>query len=207
MALAERRPQIAGGERGAPPLSNASAYNLLGRYMLADRREFPVRSSHVARRHGTDCAGRRPSRRAHIATSIISADSKGHVARVFQNGFRETIGATTRKREQARRAADLARQPPHPRFARKTAATPHRFRVDPIGRLIPAERPQQSPVVSIDVSQSGAGLATRISAPHDRSLVTLGKINRERVVRHLEDGFCHSEFTSVQQTPRLPGRE
>ena len=47
----------------------------------------------------------------------------------------------------------------------------------------------------IDVSQSGAGIATD-QRPPIGSLVTLGKV-QGRVVRHLEDGFA-IEFTRLQ---------
>ena len=47
----------------------------------------------------------------------------------------------------------------------------------------------------IDVSQFGAGIATR-ERPPIGTLVTLGKV-QGRVVRHLEDGFA-IEFTRLQ---------
>jgi hypothetical protein len=47
----------------------------------------------------------------------------------------------------------------------------------------------------IDVSQSGAGIATD-QRPAIGALVTLGKV-QGRVVRHLEDGFA-VEFTRLQ---------
>ncbi len=47
----------------------------------------------------------------------------------------------------------------------------------------------------IDVSQSGAGIATD-QRPPIGALVTLGKVSG-RVVRHLEDGFA-IEFTRLQ---------
>src|SRR3954465_14040246 len=74
--------------------------NLLGRYMLADRREFPCQVSDMS-----------PGGMALIAPGFGQRDERvvayvdhvgrleGKIARHFQNGFAMTIGATPRKRD------------------------------------------------------------------------------------------------------------
>jgi len=168
--------------------------NLLGRYMLADRREFPcqvVNMSPGGMALIAPVAGQ-PGERI-IAYVDHLGRLEGHVARVFQNGFAMTIGATTRKRDKlAAQLTWLANR--HilglPEDRRHGRVVPR----NPIGRLI---LPNGLNVTCriIDVSQSGAGLATD-QRPPIGSLVTLGKI-QGRVVRHLEDGFA-VEFTRLQ---------
>src|SRR6188508_3618490 len=74
--------------------------NLLGRYMLPDRREFPcqvVNMSPGGMAVIAPVAGQ-PGERI-IAYVDHLGRLEGHVARIFQNGFAMTIAATPRKRE------------------------------------------------------------------------------------------------------------
>src|SRR6187549_2989322 len=73
--------------------------NLLGRYMLLDRREFPCQVTNMS-----------PGGMALIAPVIGNKDERviayvdhlgrleGVITRLFQNGFAMSIGATARKR-------------------------------------------------------------------------------------------------------------
>src|SRR6202158_4999759 len=74
--------------------------NLLGRYMLADRREFPCQ---VVNMSPGGMALMAPVSGAAGERIIAYVDHlgrlEGHVARLFQNGFAMTIGATARKRD------------------------------------------------------------------------------------------------------------
>ena len=70
---------------------------------------------------------------------------------------------------------------------------------NPIGRLILPNGINVSCRI-IDVSQSGAGIASE-QRPPIGSLLTLGKV-QGRVVRHLEDGFA-IEFTRLQHPDSL----
>jgi hypothetical protein len=168
--------------------------NLLGRYMLADRREFPCQVINMS-----------PGGMALIAPVAGAAGERiiayvdhlgrleGHIARVFQNGFAMTIGATARKRDQlAAQLTWLANR--HilglPEDRRHGRIVPR----NPIGRLIMPNGVNLTCRI-IDVSQSGAGIATD-QRPAIGSIVTLGKV-QGRVVRHLEDGFA-IEFTRLQ---------
>ena len=168
--------------------------DLLGRYMLPDRREFPCQVVNMS-----------PGGMAVIAPVVGQPGDRiiayvdhlgrleGHVARLFPNGFAMTIGATIRKRDKLaaqltwlanRNILGLPEDRRHGRFVPR----------NPIGRLI---LPNGINVACriIDVSQSGAGIAMD-QRPAIGALVTLGKV-QGRVVRHLEEGFA-VEFTRLQ---------
>jgi hypothetical protein len=168
--------------------------NLLGRYMLADRREFPCQ---VINMSPGGMALIAPVNAAPGERIIAYVDHlgrvEGHVARLFQNGFAMTIGATARKRDKLaaqltwlanRHLLDSPEDRRHGRMAPK----------NPAGRLILPNGVNVACRI-IDVSQSGAGIATD-QRPPIGALVTLGKV-QGRVVRHLEDGFA-IEFTRLQ---------
>ena len=173
--------------------------NLLGRYMLADRREFPCQVVNMS-----------PGGMAIIAP-VVGAPSEriiayvdhlgrleGHIARHFQNGFAMTISATARKRDKlAAQLTWLANR--HilglPEDRRHGRVAPR----NPVGRLIMPNGVNLTCRI-IDVSQSGAGIATD-QRPPIGTLVTLGKV-QGRVVRHLEDGFA-IEFTRSQHADFL----
>jgi PilZ domain len=168
--------------------------NLLGRYMLADRREFPCQVTNMS-----------PGGMALIAPVtgqigervIAYVDHLGRlegiIARHFQNGFAMTISATARKRDKLaaqltwlanRHILSLPEDRRHGRF------TPR----NPVARLILPNGLNVTCRV-IDLSQSGAAIASN-HRPDVGALVTIGKATG-RVVRHLEDGFA-VEFTRLQ---------
>src|SRR6202046_278227 len=167
--------------------------DLLGRYMLPDRREFPCQ---VVNMSPGGMALIAPVTGAPGERIIAYVDHlgrlEGHIARVFQNGFAMTIGATARKRDKlAAQLTWLANR--HilslPEDRRHGRIVPR----NPVGRLILPNGVNLTCRI-IDVSQSGAGIASR-ERPPIGTLVTLGKV-QGRVVRHLEDGFA-IEFTRV----------
>lgn len=168
--------------------------NLLGRYMLADRREFPCQVVNMSPGGMAVIApvGGAPGERV-IAYVDHLGRVEGHIARTFQNGFAMTISATARKRDKlAAQLTWLANR--HllnsPEDRRHGRTVPR----NPIGRLI---MPSGINVACriIDMSQSGAGIATD-QRPPIGALVTIGKV-QGRVVRYLEDGFA-VEFTRLQ---------
>jgi hypothetical protein len=168
--------------------------DLLGRYMLADRREFPCQVVNMSPGGMAVLApvGGQPGERV-IAYVDHLGRLEGHIARIFPNGFAMTIGATLRKRDKlAAQLTWLANR--HilglPEDRRHGRIVPR----NPIGRLIMPNGVNLSCRI-IDVSQSGAGIATD-QRPPIGALVTLGKV-QGRVVRHLEDGFA-IEFTRSQ---------
>ena len=173
--------------------------DLLGRYMLPDRREFPCQVINMSPGGMALIApvGAAPGERI-IAYVDHLGRLEGHVARIFENGFAMTIAATTRKRDKLaaqltwlanRDILSLPEDRRHGRFAPR----------NPIGRLIMPNGVNISCRI-IDVSQSGAGIATD-QRPPIGALVTLGTV-QGRVVRHLEDGFA-IEFTRLQHADFL----
>jgi hypothetical protein len=168
--------------------------DLLGRYMLPDRREFPcqvVDMSPGGMALIAPVTGQ-PGERV-IAYVDHLGRLEGHIARILQNGFAMTISATPRKRDKL--AAQLTWLANRnilglPEDRRHGRTMPR----NPITRLVLPNGLNVS-VRIIDVSQSGAGIATD-QRPPIGTLVTLGKV-QGRVVRHLEDGFA-VEFTRLQ---------
>jgi hypothetical protein len=172
--------------------------NLLGRYMLADRREFPCQVVNMS-----------PGGIAIVAPVIGNPGERviayvdhlgrleGKIARTLDNGFAMTIEATLRKRDKLaaqltwlanRHILNLPEDRRHGRFTPKKA----------MARLI---LPNGNNVTCrvIDLSESGAAISI---APELRpvvgSMVTIGKA-QGRVVRHIDDGFA-IEFTRVQHS-------
>jgi hypothetical protein len=168
--------------------------DLLGRYMLEDRREFPCQVVNMSPGGIALLApvGGQPGERI-IAYVDHLGRLEGHVARIFQNGFAMTISSTSRKRDKlAAQLTWLANRHllASPEDRRHGRFTPR----NPISRLIMPNGVNLRCRI-IDVSQSGAGIATD-QRPPIGALVMLGKV-QGRVVRHLEEGFA-IEFTRLQ---------
>jgi hypothetical protein len=173
--------------------------NLLGRYMLADRREFPCQVSNMSpggMALVAPVAGQMGERV--IAYVDHVGRLEGVIARQFQNGFAMTIGASKNKRDKLaaqltwlanRHILDLPEDRRHGRVAPR----------NPAGRLI-LPNGTNIAVRVIDVSQSGAAVSTT-ERPEIGARVTIGKTTG-RVVRHLEDGFA-IEFTRLQHSDFL----
>src|SRR4029078_2316167 len=74
--------------------------NLLGRYMLADRREFPCQVINMSPGGMALIARVSPEVAERVIAYIDHVGRlEGKVARLFNNGFAMTIAATARKRE------------------------------------------------------------------------------------------------------------
>jgi hypothetical protein len=170
--------------------------NLLGRYMLADRREFPcqvVNMSPGGIAIVAPVAGN-PGERV-IAYVDHVGRLEGKISRLLDNGFAMTIEATLRKRDKLaaqltwlanRHILNLPEDRRHGRF------TPRKS----MARLI---LPNGNNVTCrvIDLSESGAAISISPELrPAVGSMVTVGK-TQGRVVRHIEDGFA-MEFTRLQ---------
>jgi hypothetical protein len=170
--------------------------NLLGRYMLADRREFPCQVIDMS-----------PGGMAVVAPVVGNPGERviayvdhlgrleGKIARLIDNGFAMTISATARKRDKLaaqltwlanRQILNLPEDRRHGRFTPRNA----------LARLI---LPNGTNVACriIDLSASGAAVAIVPDLrPAVGSAVTIGK-TPGRVVRHIEEGFA-IEFTRLQ---------
>jgi PilZ domain len=170
--------------------------NLLGRYMLEDRREFPCQVVNMSPGGMALVAPVKgmPGERV-IAYVDHLGRLEGKVARHIDNGFAMTISASARKRDKLaaqltwianRHILNLPEDRRHGRFTPK----------NPSARLI-LPNGNNIAVRVIDLSQSGAAVAL---APEQRppvgAMVTLGK-TQGRVVRHIDEGFA-VEFTRLQ---------
>jgi hypothetical protein len=192
MAVAERRASLRALSEDRRRHQRVKV-NLLGRYMLPDRREFPCQVINMS-----------PGGMALIAPVGGAAGERviayvdhlgrleGKIARLFQNGFAMTISATARKRDKlAAQLTWLANR--HilalPEDRRHGRVVPR----NPVGRMIMPNGVNITCRI-IDVSESGAGIASN-ERPPIGALVTLGRV-QGRVVRHLEDGFA-IEFTRL----------
>jgi hypothetical protein len=170
--------------------------NLLGRYMLNDRREFPCQIVNMS-----------PGGMALIAPVsgevgervIAYVDHlgrlEGQITRLFSNGFAMNIAASIRKRDKLaaqltwlanRHILDLPEDRRHERIIPR----------NPAARLILPNGTNVSCRI-VDMSLSGAAIS--ISAellPPVGAQVHIGKVSG-RVVRHIEKGFA-IEFTRLQ---------
>jgi hypothetical protein len=168
--------------------------NLLGRYMLADRREFPCQIANMSPGGMALIApvAGEPGERV-IAYVDHVGRLEGVIARRFENGFAMTVGATTRKRDKlAAQLTWLANR--HilglPEDRRHGRIIPR----NPAGRLI-LPNGVNIAVRVMDISQSGVAISTK-ERPDIGAPVTIGK-TQGRVVRHLEDGIA-VEFVRLQ---------
>jgi hypothetical protein len=168
--------------------------NLLGRYMLADRREFPCQ---VANMSPGGMALITPVAGAVGERIIAYIDHlgrlEGKISRIYQNGFAMSVAATPRKRDKlAAQLTWLANR--HilnlPEDRRHGRITPRR----PVTQLSMPNGINLTCRI-IDLSLSGAAIATD-QRPAVGMLVNLGTV-QGRIVRHLEEGFA-VEFTRLQ---------
>jgi len=179
---------------GETPRFQRVHVNLLGRYMLADRREFP---GQVVEMSPGDLTMIAPQSGAEGERVIAYIDHlgrlEGTITQRTANGFTMSMGATERKRDKLaaqltwlanREILNLAEDRRH-------------------GRIVP-KRPMTTVILPngtnitcriIDASQSGAAIAST-EKPALGMLIMVGKL-QGRVVRHIEDGFA-IEFTRLQ---------
>ncbi|HEY7242677.1 MAG TPA: PilZ domain-containing protein [Xanthobacteraceae bacterium] len=193
MALALRKPVVL-------PLSEERRrfqrvrVNLLGRYMLPDRREYPCQ---VIDMSPGGMALVTPVRGQVSERVIAYVDHLGRlegiIARHTENGFAMTIAATPRKRDKlAAQLTWLANRhilglPEDRRYGRVTPRNPAARLILPNGVNVACRL--------IDISQSGAAIATD-QRPDIGAPITIGKTTG-RVVRHLDDGIA-IEFTRLR---------
>jgi len=195
MAMPSTKPKI-------PPLAEERRrhqrvrVNLLGRYMLEDRREFPCQVIDMSPGGLAILApiSGNPGERV-VAYIDHIGRLEGKIARLFNNGFAISFAVTARKREKLaaqltwlanRHILNLPEDRRHGRFAPR----------NPMARLI---LPNGANVACrvIDLSQSGAAIAIPVNLrPVIGAMVTVGK-TQGRVVRHIDDGFA-IEFTRLQ---------
>ena len=168
--------------------------NLLGRYMLVDRREFPCQ---VVDMSPGDIAVEAPVPGEPGQRVVAYIDHlgrlEGTITRVFPTGFAMSISATPRKRDKLaaqltwlanRHILGLAEDRAHERIALRNPRS-----------TIAMANGTSATCRIVDVSLSGAQVTSE-TVPPIGTPVTLGK-TPGRVVRHVEGGFA-IEFTRLQ---------
>ena len=170
--------------------------DLLGRYMLADRREFPCQIVNMS-----------PGGMSVVATVAGAIGERviayvdhlgrleGKIARLHENGFAMSITASSRKRDKLaaqltwlanRDILNLPEDRRHGRFVP----------TNPVARLI-LQNGHNVTCRIIDLSASGAAISIAPDLlPPVGAAVTIGKTTG-RVVRHIENGFA-IEFNRLQ---------
>jgi hypothetical protein len=173
--------------------------DLLGRYMLADRREFPCQVVNMSPGGMAIVAPVSGAEGERVVAYIDHLGRlEGTIVRVHPNGFAMTIAATARKREKlAAQLTWLAN-----RHLLGTAEDRRHERLEPKNSRTTVTLPDGTCLTCriVDLSLSGAAVASD-TLPAMGALVTLGKV-QGRVVRNLDGGFA-VEFTRVQHPDSL----
>jgi hypothetical protein len=168
--------------------------NLLGRFMLEDRHEYPCQTADLSPGSAaliTSVTGRIGERVVVYIDQIGRVE--GDIVRIFDGGFAMTINATLRKKDKlAAKLTWLANRhelnlPEDRRHDRIMPASPTAIVELPDGRQYRARL--------LDTSLSGAALGIEVKPPLGSPLV-VGKL-RSRVVRHFDDGIA-VEFATLQ---------
>lgn len=173
--------------------------SVLGRYMLADRREFPCQVINMS-----------PGGLAMLAPGIGNVGERvvayldhigrveGKITRLLDNGFAMTVSATPRKRDKLAAQLtwlanrDILNLPEDRRHDRIVPRNPT--------AILTLEDGTRMTCRIIDLSMSGAAVSAERRPPL-QSRVALGKV-LARVVRNLEEGFA-LEFVHEQHPETL----
>ncbi|GAB4540435.1 MAG: PilZ domain-containing protein [Roseibium sp.] len=173
--------------------------NILGRFMLEDRREYPcqvIDMSPGGMAMITPVTGKVGERV--IAYLDHLSRVEGRIARLIDGGFAVELRNTARKRDKIanvltwlanRDELNLPEDRRHDRFVPK----------NPITRMILPDGSEHTCRL-VDVSLSGAAVATD-AIPEAGDRITLGKMTA-RVVRRIEGGIA-VEFAAVQSRELL----
>jgi hypothetical protein len=168
--------------------------DLLGRYMLEDRREFPCQVVDMSP-GGMALIAPQCGRLGERVVAYIDLVGRleGMISRIFPSGFSMTIAASQRKRDKLaaqltwlanRHILDLPEDRRHQRTSIRDQTT----------TLVMEDGAQEKCRV-VDLSVSGVAVISD-NRPPIGSLVRVGKAPG-RVVRHLENGFA-VEFSRIQ---------
>jgi hypothetical protein len=173
--------------------------NLLGRFMLEDRHEYPCQTIDMSPGSValvSPITGRMGERIVVYIDHIGRVE--GEIARMFDGGFAVKINATLRKKDKlAAKLTWLANR--HelnlPEDRRHDRVTPN----NPFAKVkLPDGREYTCRI--IDLSLSGAALAI-VDQPPIGSLVNVGQLRAE-IVRHFEEGIA-VEFATTQTEASL----
>ncbi len=176
------------------------AVNLLGRFMLEDRREFPCQTQDMSPGSlalTTPVVGRVGERVIAYIDHIGRVE--GQIVRVYDGGFAMTVSATLRKKDKlAAKLTWLANRhelnlPEDRRHDREAVS-----KVSCVKVSLPDGREYRGKVM--DISLSGAAFALEVKPPIG-SPVMIGKL-RATVVRHFDEGIA-VEFATLQTISSL----
>jgi len=173
--------------------------NLLGRFMLEDRREFPCQTQNMSPGSvalTTPIVGRVGERVVAYIDHIGRVE--GQITRAFDGGFAMSITATLRKKDKlAAKLTWLANR--HelnlPEDRRHDRVTPN---ITTVTVSLPDGREYRAKVV--DMSLSGAAIVMEVKPPIGSPLL-VGKL-RASVVRHFDEGIA-LEFATLQTVNSL----
>jgi len=168
--------------------------DLLGRYMLEDRREFPCQVVDMSP-GGMAVIAPQCGKLGERVVAYIDHIGRleGMIARIYPSGFSMSISASQRKRDKLsaqltwlanRSILDLPEDRRHQRVATRDQTTTVRM-----------EAGAEEKCRIVDLSVSGVAVISD-NRPPIGSIVRVGKAPG-RVVRHLESGFA-VEFTRLQ---------
>ncbi|GGE83861.1 PilZ domain-containing protein [Stappia taiwanensis] len=175
------------------------AVNVLGRFMLEDRREYPCQVINMSPGGAALIAPVQAKLGERVVAYLDHIGRiEGEVVREIQGGFAMRINAPLRKRDKLanvltwlanRDSLNLEEDRRHERFTPK----------NPVTQIVLADgRSYRCRIV--DVSLSGASLKAEVK-PEIGMSIQLGKM-RARVVRHFEDGIA-VEFAHIQNRDLL----
>lgn len=173
--------------------------NLLGRYMLADRREFPCQVLNMSP-GGMELAAPVSGMEGERVVAYVDhlGRLEGGIVRITATGFAMTISATPRKRDKLaaqltwlanRHILGLPEDRRHDRIVPENSRT---MVTMPNGTTLTCR--------IVDMSLSGASVSSHVVPPIGTP-ITLGKV-QGRVVRHIEGGFA-VEFARLQHPDSL----
>jgi hypothetical protein len=173
--------------------------DLLGRYMLEDRREFPCQVIDMSP-GGMALIAPQCGRLGERVVAYIDHIGRleGMIARIFPSGFSMTIAASARKRDKLaaqltwlanRDILNLPEDRRHQRVNTRDQTT-----------TVRVENGGDERCRIVDLSVSGVAVISD-NRPPLGTLVRVGKAPG-RVVRHLENGFA-VEFTRIQNPDAL----
>lgn len=183
------------GNSGETPRFQRVKVSILGRYMLADRREFPCQ---VIDMSPGDAVVIAPAAGKIGERVIVYLDHigrvEGSIVEIIDGGFVLELMASPRKRDQMAAQLtwlankDILNLPEDREHERLVPDNRHSSIVLDDGRRYDCK--------IIDISLSGAAIEIAVR-PAMGTPVTLGRM-RARVIRHFENGIG-VEFTSVQE--------
>ena len=176
--------------------------SLLGRFMLANRREYPCQISDMSPGGAAVIAPITGEVGERVIAYIDHLGRiEGVIVRHIEGGFAMTVNATARKRDKLasqltwlanRHELNLPEDRRHDRFTPDSSTS----------RIVLPDGREYACRVT-DVSMSGAALAIEVK-PAIGTAINLGKM-RARVVRHTDEGIA-VEFGAVQNIDILKKR-